>query len=79
MWAVAAVWIALDQATKLMVVNGFEVGQSVPVLGTVLSLTRRTNSGGAFGMLPGNALLLGAVGALVTVFLAFHGHRLVGR
>lgn len=77
--AVAGAWVALDQVTKLLVVWRFEVGESLPVLGTVLSLTRRTNSGGAFGMLPGNAILLGAVGALVTVFLAIHGHRLVGR
>jgi len=79
LWTTAAAWVALDQLTKALIVAAMPVGESVRVLGPVLSFTRRTNTGGAFGMLPGNALLLGAVGALVTVFLAIHGPRLVGR
>jgi signal peptidase II len=79
LWAVAAVWLAVDQLTKRLIVTHMAVGDSHPVIAGVLSITRRTNTGGAFGILPGSTLLLSVVGALVMIFLLIYGPGLVGR
>ena len=69
---------ALDQFTKWLVVRSFEVGDSVAVLGRVMSLTYRTNAGGAFGAFPTSALFLTVISAVVVLVLVVLGPRLVG-
>ncbi len=55
--------LLLDQATKRIVSGKMVLGESIPLVKGVLSLTYIRNSGIAFGMLQGG-------GALKTVFLA---------
>jgi len=43
--------VALDQITKNAVVARFRLGESLPLLGNVLSVTRVHNAGAAFGLL----------------------------
>lgn len=43
----------LDQLTKLWIQEYMGLGQSVPVIGNVLHVTRVLNQGGAFGLLSG--------------------------
>lgn len=46
----AALFVGLDQITKLLVVNSLELGESVP-LGLGFSITHSRNTGAAFGLL----------------------------
>jgi signal peptidase II len=43
--------VALDQLTKNLVVSRFHLGDSMPVLDSLLNITRVHNSGAAFGLL----------------------------
>ncbi|MCE5215807.1 signal peptidase II [bacterium] len=74
----AVVTVAVDQLTKALIVSRMSVGDSIPVLGPYLSLTRRTNTGGAFGILQGNAILLAVIGVSVICALAIVGPRVAG-
>lgn len=78
-WATTLVWFIADQLTKLSIVSHMQLGESFSVWGAVLSFTRRINTGGAFGILQGNILLLSIVGCLVLVLLMIFGPGLVGR
>jgi len=67
--SIVALVIAADQATKATVRAGMEVGESVPLIGPVLSLTHVSNTGAAFGLFSGSipffivmaAAVLGAI------------------
>lgn len=76
--APALVAVALDQWSKRLIVSSLEMGETRQVFGQILSLTRRSNTGGAFGVLTGQATLLAVVGALVVVVLLFIAPRLAG-
>ena len=78
LYAVAVAVLALDQLTKALIVQGYQVGDSVRILGPVLSFTRRTNTGGAFSVLQGCPLALAAVSAGVLLLLLLVGPRLAG-
>jgi signal peptidase II len=43
--------IILDQITKYLVISGFRLGETVPVIGGFFSLTYVRNTGAAFGLL----------------------------
>jgi len=73
---VAAAVIALDRLTKAMVVQRLVPGQSVPVLPGVFHITHVRNTGGAFGLLQGKAVLFTTVGFLVVVVLLVFAPRL---
>ena len=65
--------IALDQLSKNWVINNLELYQSIqplPPLAPLFQLTRSTNTGAAFGILPmaGNAFLLLAI-VIITVMV----------
>lgn len=76
--AIALVVLAADQLTKMLIVGAFEIGESARVLGPLLSLTRRTNTGGAFGMLSGSTRELAIVSTVVMVALLCLAPRLAG-
>jgi signal peptidase II len=59
----------LDQVLKALVEGSMRPGESVPVIPGFLSITHVRNSGGAFGILGGNplVLLVGSVVAVVVV------------
>jgi signal peptidase II len=54
--------IILDQITKLLAA---QITESIPLIGTWLSLTLAFNTGGAFSILTGNTVLLGLVNIIV--------------
>jgi len=70
---------ALDQFTKWLVVSGLYVGESTQVIGSLLRITRRVNTGGAFGVLQGSTPMLAVVSAAVVLALLIWGPRLAGR
>jgi signal peptidase II len=69
-----------DQGIKALVEGSLRVGQSVPLVPGILSLTHIKNDGGAFGILGGSQvlLLLGsavAVGVVLWMLLSGPGSR----
>jgi signal peptidase II len=66
-FAVAALVVAADQLTKLLVIRSIAEGDHVRVLGDVLVLSHVRNSGAAFGTLRGfgGLLALAAVAGVV--------------
>jgi signal peptidase II len=53
LFSTALVVAALDQVVKRVVVNAMQLGQSIDVVGSIVRLTRTSNTGGAFGLLRG--------------------------
>jgi signal peptidase II len=64
----AAAVLALDQATKLLVTRSLTRGESVDIF-FGLELTNTRNTGVAFGALEGRSAVVGALIAVVLVFL----------
>lgn len=57
--------IVVDRLVKIWVSNGFEPGQSVPVIDGIFHLTYVQNTGAAFSMLQGHPTLLIILPAVV--------------
>lgn len=72
-FGIALAVLAADRLTKWAVINSFDEGDSQPLLGSVVSLTRRHNTGAAFGLLPTWTMLLAVVAAIVIVVLLVYG------
>lgn len=70
--------LALDQLTKWLIVTQYGVGETRPILGPVMSFTRRTNTGGAFSVFTGHTWLLTAMALVALVLILRLGPRLVG-
>jgi signal peptidase II len=75
---ILALVIGADQATKAAVRAGMEVGESVPLIGRVLSLTHVSNTGAAFGLFRGNILFFivmasAVLGAIAIVLWRYRG------
>ncbi|MBC7093138.1 signal peptidase II [Candidatus Bipolaricaulota bacterium] len=71
----AALVLAADQATKAWAMDHLVLGQSRPLLGSFLRLTRAHNLGGAFGLFPEHksafiAVSLGVSAALLGVLVS---------
>lgn len=65
-WAIAALIIAADQASKFWITSSLFYGQSTPVLGDWFAFTLVKNDGIAMGMFQGqNTLLLVIVGLIL--------------
>ncbi len=73
LWAAAV--LVLDQGTKWAGTTFLKPLGSIPVLGNYLSLTYRTNTGAAFGMVPWASRGLELVGTAVVVLLLIYGCR----
>lgn len=67
--SVLIVTVLADQLTKLAVMNGMEVGQSIPLIKDVLHLTYILNRGAAFGSMADARWLFMTVSVLLIVFL----------
>ncbi len=63
--------LGLDQLAKWAVGSHLALGESVPIIGDVVRLTRVHNTGGAFGLLPEHAGLFMGVAASVSLAGAF--------
>jgi len=72
-FAVAVVVLAADRLTKWAVMRSLAEGASRSLLGSVVSLTHRHNTGAAFGLLPTWTMLLAAVAVIVIMVLLLYG------
>lgn len=62
----AAAVVAVDQATKAIVLSHLAVGQSAPLIGPLVSFTLVRNTGAAFGLLGGSSAELAVVAVIVS-------------
>jgi signal peptidase II len=72
LFIIAAVIIAIDQATKYVVTSLMELGESIPVINNFLYITYVRNPGAAFGMLPYQTLFFVIITAVVVIFIIFY-------
>lgn len=72
--------VLLDQITKLLIVNHFELGESLPLIKNVLHFTYILNEGAAFGMLADHRwvfLILSTVSVLgITAYLVLRSKKI---
>ncbi len=68
--AIAAVTLVVDQCAKALVLRHLEMGQSIPLLGSLVRLTLTHNTGSAFSLVRQSDALLISVGVLVCGGLA---------
>lgn len=76
---VALLVVAADQVSKVMVVRQLEVGQSMDLtswLAPVFRITYVTNTGVAFGLLPGMGELFVVIALVVVVLLLLYHRQL---
>ena len=78
-YVIAACVLFLDQVTKHVIVANMQVGDSIPALGGVLSLTYRHNTGAAFSLLPSATVGLAVLAAIVIVILLAFGRQAAAR
>lgn len=76
----SAVLILFDRLLKMWATCALPLAQPQPLLGDVLRLSRVHNSGGAFGLFPGNPTAFLAVSSLIaaTIVLLLLVNRLKG-
>lgn len=71
-FALSLAVLGLDQFTKYIVDTHMQLGQSIPIVSQILTLTYVRNTGAAFGLLASQTALLAAVSACaVTGVLIF--------
>ncbi len=64
--------VAADQLTKFLIVRSFSPGESLPLLGSILSLTYVQNTGAAFGLFKGQQGLFIVLAVAVMGWAAWH-------
>lgn len=74
-YGVALLVFVLDQSSKLLAVNSLESGRPVPVLGPVMSLNLRENTGAAWGLLAQHSSWLAIIGVAMVIALVVAGLR----
>jgi signal peptidase II len=70
--------LILDQVTKMIVHNTFNVGESV-VLTSFFNFTYVRNTGAAWGMLSGAQYILIGIGVLALIVCSFFWQRIIGK
>ncbi len=74
--AIAVVVFAIDQGSKLLVLQNLEENQLVPVLGGLLQFHFVKNSGAAFSLLSGSTWIFAIAASLVTVVIVVFARRI---
>lgn len=72
-YLIALAVFLLDQLSKYALESAMQPGQQIPVLGQIMSLHLRFNTGAAWGMLAGETLWLTVVSGLMLVGLLISG------
>ncbi len=75
-YLIAAAVLAVDQATKLAAAYWLQPHPSIPLLGRFVSLSYRTNTGAAFGLVPWASTALQVLAAAVVAILLVYGWRM---
>ncbi|HEY8807184.1 MAG TPA: signal peptidase II [Candidatus Limnocylindria bacterium] len=73
---VAVAIFVLDRITKIAVDSSLPVGSSIDVAGQWIRISHVTNSGAAFGLLPGGTTLLSILSVVAVVAIVYYYRRL---
>ena len=65
----SAVLLLFDRVLKLWATCALTLGKPVPLVGDIVRLSRVHNTGGAFGLFPGNRAAFLAISALISALL----------
>jgi signal peptidase II len=76
LYAVAFGLTVLDQVSKFVVLQNLELGQSIPVVPSVLYFTLVQNTGIAFGLFQNNPMLLTYLISFCVLLLALYSIRI---
>lgn len=74
-FALAAVWIAVDQFSKYLAVTYLEPGVDIPLLGTFFQLRLVYNPGAAFGLGTGYIWILTVIAGIASIALGVIASR----
>lgn len=74
--AVALLVFAIDQGSKYLVLQNFEVNSLVPVLGELLQLHLVKNPGAAFSLLSGSTWIFAIAASVVAVLIVVFARRI---
>lgn len=66
----------LDQGSKLLILQNFEVGEITPILGELLQFHVVKNSGAAFSLLSGSTWIFAVAASLVTIVIVVFARRI---
>ncbi|RKD24120.1 signal peptidase II [Ammoniphilus oxalaticus] len=75
-YVVALVVFGLDQLSKRLIVNGMEIGQSIPLINGVFHLTSHRNRGAAFGILQDQRIFFIVITLLVIAAIIYYLQKL---
>ncbi|SDD10220.1 signal peptidase II [Peptococcus niger] len=67
--------LGLDQVSKWLVRDAMDLGQSIPITSSLMSLTYIENRGAAFGIMAGGRVLFIALTFLLLAFLLWYRHQ----
>lgn len=67
--------LGLDQVSKWLVRDAMNLGQSIPIISSLMSLTYIENRGAAFGIMAGGRVLFIALTFLLLAFLLWYRHQ----
>ena len=73
---IALAVLALDQATKFLVLQSLEENELVPLLGEILQLHLVKNAGAAFSLLSGSTWIFAIAASVVVVFIILFAQRI---
>lgn len=73
MFLIAGLVLAVDQLTKLIILQKLDEGSSIPVIRNVLDINIVRNTGAAFGIFQNQTLILTGISILVLILISiFH-------
>lgn len=67
--------LGLDQVSKWLVRDAMDLGQSIPIISSLMSFTYIENRGAAFGIMAGGRVLFIALTFLLLAFLLWYRHQ----
>lgn len=74
---IALVMLILDQATKWLIVNRMELGDSHPVIGEFFQITSHRNTGAAFSILEGQRWFFLIVTTFVLIGIVWYLRKMI--
>ena len=76
-FSTALLIIFLDQLTKFLVKQNFQLNQSIPIINNILHLTYITNTGSAFGLFKGLNLIFVLFSIIVIVVIFYYLKKII--
>ena len=76
-FSAAFIVVLLDQLTKFLIKQNFQLNQSIPILKNIFHLTYITNTGSAFGLFKGLNLFFMLFSIIVIIVIFYYLNKIV--